>query len=214
MKKTASSGALRRRPYRQKARAEASEATARRIMEAFFECRNQRWYDEITLEELAKRAGVTVRTVIRRFGGKGGLMASTFQHIAPRIRHQRTVAPGDVTSAIARVVELYEELGDAAIRDLAQEPRQPALKPVMELGRQGHRAITAGAFSPWLDLLPEDRRREAVDALVIALDVYTWKLLRRDMGRTVDETKIVMRGLVDAILSHHSASTKSSGKGS
>ena len=119
MKKTASSRAPQRRPYRQKARAEASEATARRIMGAFFECRNQRWYDEITLEEVAKRAGVTVRTVIRRFGGKDGLMASTFQHIAPRIREQRTVPPGDIGGAIARVVELYEELGDGAIRDLA-----------------------------------------------------------------------------------------------
>jgi len=195
-----------RRLYRQRARAEASEATARRIMEAFFECTKQRWFDEITLEDVARRADVTVRTVIRRFGGKDGLLSSSFEHIAPRIRDQRTAAPGDIDGAITRVLELYEGLGDGAIRNLAQESRHPALKVVMDLGRQGHRLITAEAFAPWLDPLPEDRRREALDALVIALDVYTWKLLRRDMGRSVPETKAVLRGLVDAILAHYTFS--------
>jgi len=200
-----------RRLYRQKARAEASEATAQRIMEAFFECTKQRWFDEITLEEVARRAGVTVRTVIRRFGGKDGLLSSTFEHIAPRIRDQRTAAPGDIDGAITRVLDLYEGLGDGAIRNLAQEPRHPALKVVMDLGRRGHRVITAEAFAPWLDPLPEDRRQEALDAFVIALDVYTWKLLRRDMGRSVQQTKAVMRGLVDGILARYSASAPWSG---
>lgn len=200
-----------RRLYRQKARAQATEATAHRILDVFFECAKERWFDEITLEEIARRAGVTVRTVIRRFGGKEGVLSSSFHRVGPRIRAARTVVPGDIDGAISRVLEIYEEFGDAVIRNLAQEPRHDALRPLMELGRQEHRSATATAFAPWLDALPETRRRESLDSLVIALDVYTWKLLRRDMRRSIAETKTVIRGIVDGILANGS-STSSGGK--
>jgi len=201
-----------RRIYRQRARALATQATAQRILDAFFACAKECWFDEITLEEVARRARVTVRTVIRRFGGKEGLLSSSFHHVGPRIVAQRTVQPGHVDEAITRVLELYEEVGDSAIRNLAQEPRHAALKPLMELGREAHRALTAGAFAPWLDVLPQDRKREALDALVIALDVYTWKLLRRDMGRSVAQTKEVIRSLIDGVLARYSVSKPSTGE--
>jgi hypothetical protein len=39
-----------------------------------------------------------------------------------------------------------------------------------------------------------------VDLLVVATDVYAWKLLRRDAGHSRDKTEHSMRHLVDAIL--------------
>jgi AcrR family transcriptional regulator len=195
-----------RRPYRQTARAEATEATARRIVEAFGDCVRDRWFDDVTLEEVAARAGVTVRTVVRRFGGKAGLVAGFLQYVAPQIRAQRTAAPGDVEGAIDRVVALYEEIGDSVVRNLSQESRQPALKTLLEFGRREHRKITAETFAPWLDRLPSKERKRALDALVIATDVYTWKLLRRDMGRSAKNTKSATLSLVQAILDRYSAS--------
>ena len=100
----------RRRSYRQTARADAAENTARRIAQAFDDCVRDRWFDEVTLDEVARIAGVTVRTVVRRFGGKAGLVAGFYKYIAPRIRDQRTAAPGDVDDAINRVLALYEDL--------------------------------------------------------------------------------------------------------
>jgi hypothetical protein len=41
---------------------------------------------------------------------------------------------------------------------------------------------------------------------VIATDVYTWKLLRRDMGRSVKETRGTVLALIQAAL--NSASDK------
>jgi hypothetical protein len=52
-----------------------------------------------------------------------------------------------------------------------------------------------------------------LDALVAATDVYIWKLARRDMGRTREETGIILRRLVDAVLAQASAMASDKGRG-
>jgi len=190
----------RRRPYRQTARAVAAEMTAQRIAEAFWTCISEHWFDEVTLEEVAERAGVTVRTILRRFGGKEGLAADFIKYVVPQIAARRTGRPGDVEGAIDLLVRFYEEMGDGFIRMAAQEPRQPALRSLLETGRDRHRQITASTFARWLEPLQGREAQRALDALVIVTDVYTWKLLRRDMGRSVRETRTAMLDLVRAIL--------------
>lgn len=188
------------RKYRQKARARAAEETGRRILESFGAFMKDRWFDEITLDEVAATAGVTVRTVLRRFGGKEGLVDAYFESVSPGIGAQRKTPPGDIETAIDRVLTLYEEIGDGAIRGLAQESRTPALKTLLNGGRREHRRITAEVFSPWLDRLGEKDRRRLLDTVVIATDVYTWKLLRRDMGRSLSETRTVVLSMVRSAL--------------
>jgi AcrR family transcriptional regulator len=199
------------RPYHQTARAQAAEATAREIVKAFADCMQDRWFDEVTLEEVAKRAGVTMRTVIRRFGGKEGLIEAFVASFEGEVAALRHTAPGDIAAAIARVLDLYEEWGDSVIRNLAQEPRYPALKPLLDLGRREHRALTAVAFAPWLNRLSEAAQQPVLDALVVATDVYTWKLLRRDMARSRKDTEAVLRRLVDAVLAQAFASAPPGG---
>src|ERR1700742_4822828 len=124
------------RIYRQTARAEAAEATALRIIEAFNACMRSQWFDEITLEEVARLAGVTVRTVIRRYGSKDGLLKAFVEDFVPSVGLSRDTPPGNVAAAIARLVDVYEAWGDSVIRNLAQEQRHPALKPLLALGRR------------------------------------------------------------------------------
>jgi len=193
------------RPYRQAARAQSVETTRKRIAEAFFDCWRERWFDEITLEDVAQRAGVSVRTLMRQFDSKEGLVAGSIGYMAPEITEGRTVVPGDVDAVIERLFENYEQDGDATIRALAQEGRLPALAPLLANGRAGHRAVTAANFAPWLDALPERQRAATLDALVIATDVYTWKLLRRDIGRTEEQSKATVRMIVDAVLAQFSS---------
>jgi AcrR family transcriptional regulator len=65
------------RPYRQKSRAASADATARRIVQAFSDLLHSQWYDQVTLGEVARLASLTPRTVLRRFGGKDGLLAAS-----------------------------------------------------------------------------------------------------------------------------------------
>src|SRR5262249_14876929 len=140
----------------------------------------------------------------RRFGGKDGLLAAFMEQVAPQVREQRTVPAGDVEGAVDRVLAVYEDIGDSVIRHLAQEPLHPELRPLLEMGRAEHRDITAATFAKWLDPLGPNEKRRLLDALVIATDIYVWKLLRRDMGRTVPETRLVMLGMINGVLARSS----------
>jgi AcrR family transcriptional regulator len=189
-----------KRSYRQVARAEAADDTARRIAVAFAECIHERWIDDVTLEDVAARAKVTVRTIIRRFGSKEGLLARHSEYAAAQIRADMNITPGDIEGALDRGLAIYERMGDGIIRNLAQEHRYPVLKFMLDLGRSEHRHILAAFYAPWLDPLSAKERTRLLDQLVIATDIYAWQILRRDMGRSLGETRAVMLALIRGIL--------------
>jgi AcrR family transcriptional regulator len=189
-----------KRPYRQGARAEAAEATGRRIIDALIAAWGKGWMEDVTLDQIATEAGVTVQTVIRRFGGKEGLVQAAAQEFGRQVMVRRELTVGDLDRAIANLMQDYEVSGDMVIRWLAQEERFPALKPMLDYGRSEHRRWLGEIAAPWLDPLDKDERRRRLDALVVAADVYTWKLLRRDMGRPRAETRSQILRLARAAL--------------
>jgi AcrR family transcriptional regulator len=188
------------RRYSQSARAQSAEDTARRVVDAFLSRLMTGWYDEITLDRVAEDAGVTVQTVVRRFGGKEGLLATAVKSLASRINAQRATPPGDIGRLVDNLIADYEQTGDAVIRLLALEPRHSALKEVLDIGRGEHRNWVTSAVAEVVGKLDPVSRERAIDALVITTDVYTWKLLRRDMRRSVAEAATTMKHLIDATI--------------
>jgi AcrR family transcriptional regulator len=188
---------LAKRPYRQTARAASTESLRQKIISVFSDLIIIRWIDEITLDEVAASAGTTRQTVIRLFGGKEGVLSAVIDAFhakaAPRLEMQQGVC--DLT-AIHAVVEHYEVVGDIAFRFLAQEDRHPALRPQLEFGRQVHRSWVAAQFSATLGALGDEERDRHITRLVVATDLYTWKLLRRDFGHTQAETEALIAGMV------------------
>jgi AcrR family transcriptional regulator len=188
------------REYKQTARAQAAEATGERIVESFLERLMEEWFDEIRLERVAADAGVTVMTVVRRFGGKDGLLAEGARRMGQRINAKRASPAGNVEKLVAGLMADYEETGDAVIRLLALEPRHEAVKECVTFGRGEHRRWVSEGFAGALAGLSAKQRERAIDALVVCTDVYTWKLLRRDMGRSVKEAAESIRGMIDSTL--------------
>jgi AcrR family transcriptional regulator len=158
------------------------------------------WFDEITLEKVAAAAGVTVQTVVRRFGGKEGLLEAAAEEMGRQIRGRRATAPGDVERMVKHLVADYEQTGDAVVRLLALEPRHPFMKVLLDYGRREHRRWVTEGLSEALEGASGAARERAVDELVIVTDVYTWKLLRRDMGRSVAATQATMAGMVRGVI--------------
>ena len=189
-----------KRRYRQTARAASSESLRQKIVLAFHDLLLARWIDEITLDEVAASAGTTRQTVIRLFGGKEGVLEAVIEFVwakaAPRIS-----LPHDVSrrAAIEAVVRHYEKVGDMTFRLLAQEERHPALRPQLEFGRRAHRAWIAERFAAALEGLNDADRERQITRLVVATDVYTWKLLRRDFGHTQNEVTALIAGMVNGI---------------
>jgi AcrR family transcriptional regulator len=195
------------RSYRQTARADSAEATGRRIIDAFLARLMQQWFDEITLDAIAEDAGVTVQTVVRRFGGKEGLLGSAVESLGAQINAQRAAPPGDLDRLVQNLIGDYEKTGDAVIRLLALEPRQAALKSVLDFGRGEHQRWVASVFAEVLDGVEPADRQLTLDALLTATDVYAWKLLRRDMGRSARATAATLKNLIQAII-NNSQNTK------
>lgn len=190
-----------RRPYRQTARAAAAEATAQRIVDAFRARLERLWFEDIRLEDVAQEAGVTVQTIIRRFGGKEGLLGPTSDAIERDVLSTREAPPGDAPAAVAALVRDYELNGEVYMRALAQEDRYPALRRMTDTGRASHRGWVERVFAPELAGQPDDIARRRLDGLVVATDVYVWKLIRRDMGRSISELEDHMLRLIQAALS-------------
>jgi AcrR family transcriptional regulator len=190
--KNASSARL----YCQTARAESAAATGRRIVNAFLNRLREQWYDEITLDRVADDAGVTVQTVVRRFGGKAGLLAEAIHALVRNAKERRATPPGDPEQLVGNLIDDYERTGDTIIRLLAVEERHAALHEHLALGRRLHRDWIARVFADDLKRLGAKARQSALDALVIATDVYTWKLLRRDMGRGVAAAHAMIAGMI------------------
>ena len=187
-----------RRGYAQTTRAQSTEDTARRIVDAFVARLMNQWFDEITLDSIAEDAGVTVQTVVRRFGSKEELLGAAVKILSSQINAQRAMPSGDLGVMVNKLFEDYERTGDAVIRLLALEARHPAIKPVTDLGRGEHRRWLANVMVDSLERLDASARQRALDVFVILTDVYAWKLLRRDMARSISASVATMKFMIEA----------------
>lgn len=189
------------RSYTQKNRAKTTEATGERIVEAFLKRIMEHWYDEITLNQVAADAGVTVQTLVRRFGGKAGLLKEAVAKLAGEINEGRVSSYDDPAVLVDSLLDDYERTGEAVLRLLALEHRHEGLPELLDFGRAQHRDWVTRTFPGPLD-------QEAVDTLVLATDVYTWKILRRDMRREREQYRDVVIGLIDRVLDAQGKETR------
>jgi len=186
------------RGYSMAVRGQKAEATRQRILEAArdqFDVRRSGF----TLDQVAAAAGVSVQTVLRAFDSKEGLVLEaigTFRSEVP----DRSTVPTSVAEAVALVVADYEVIGDRVIWMLAEEHRVNGFAEAAAEGRQRHRAWVEAAFARWLAELRPAAREPSVLALLGALDVYVWKLYRRDLDLSRSETEAVMERLVQGAL--------------
>ncbi len=165
--------------------------TRERILDAAGELFLERWYDDVTLAEIAKRAGVSGQTVLNHFGGKEPLAAAAHERMGQQIESVRYgPEPGDIPALMAALVDDYERTGDAVVRLLALEEKVPSLKPMLARGREGHRRWVAEMFG----------HPELVPQLVVGTDVYAWKLLRRDQGLSRRQTELALIELLTPLL--------------
>jgi AcrR family transcriptional regulator len=185
------------RPYRQIARAAAAEGLRSRVVEAFRDLLLRRWIDEITLDEVARAASTTRQTVIRLFGGKDGLLEAVMGLLRSEAV-PRTSMSSDVAgrAALKALIAHYEAVGDVVVRFLAQEERHAALRPLLAHGRREHRAWVAERFGSKQGDLSDLERERQIIRLVVATDIYTWKLLRRDFGKSQSEVLLLMAGII------------------
>ena len=189
-----------RRSYRMDVRADRTAATRVKIIESVQELFWERWVDEISLRDVAARAGVALQTVVRHFGTRDALMDASLQQWRTWAEQERFDAPvGDVKGAVANIVGVMEVAGPRVLRALAQEDRVQWIRKGTDHGRATHRRWVETVFGP---LLPKSSavRSRRLAQLVVITDVYTWKLLRLDQGLSRAATELAMVEMIERLL--------------
>lgn len=171
------------RPYQMKNRAASAAETTHRILAS---TADEFWDSptpDLRLETIARKAKVTVQTILRQFGSKENLINEATRFEIARIQELRNPeSANSVESAVHQLVTHYEDMGDRVVRMLAEEFRVPSLSQIADTGRKLHRNWCQDVFAKTLNSLSSTERKIRLAQLVAICDVYTWKLLRRDSG--------------------------------
>ena len=178
------------------ARAASAQDTADRLMEAMLALFRTTPYPSLRLDDVARDAGVTVQTAIRRYGTKEQLLAATARREVERITAARAgSAFADPGTAIGALCEYYEADGDLIARFEAEAALVPMLAELARGGRAVHIRWIEAVFAARLGA----DRAVRLAQLVAILDVRTWQVLRRERGLSPDDTRRALEGLVAPI---------------
>ena len=184
-----------------RARAEAVEATRDRIARAAMARFLAQLYDDVTIAAVAADAGVSAQTVLNHFECKEGLFTAAAARFSADLAGAREPSrPHAAAGAVASLMDQFEASGDGNVRLALLDERIPAVKAALDDGRSFHQRFLADVFADRLPR-PAAERRRALAALHDATDVYTWKLLRRDLGLGRRTAQQVMTESVEAIAS-------------
>ncbi len=176
------------RKYDGTSRAASKAGTRNDILAAAFALTGEKLSVEIVLADVATRAGTTVKTVLRHFGSRDALFDAIIEYASREVAEERVAPVGDIDAAIAIVHAHYRLRADWVLRMLEQEHSDARIHDIVQRGRGVHREWVHTTFAPQLERVGAARREASVDLLVVATDIYTWKILRRDRGLTDAQT--------------------------
>ena len=172
----------------------------RKIMSAMSDLWLKLPLSEITLDKVSERSGVTVRTILRKFGSKEGLLKACIENDGNRfIRGRMQVTPGDLHGILDALLEEYERMGDALIRTLTVEYHFPSTHELLQKARSIHREWCALVFAPYLPSPASDQYETVLSAFIAGTEFYLWKLLRRDLGKSPEQCREIFMYTLESL---------------
>ena len=158
---------------------------------------------EVSVEAIAGRAGVSVRSVYNHFPTARDLVAGMYERGTERVRPLLKDSPSPAARFDDRVRQwvrvwaaVQEEIAPIRWRALVAEAEQGgrALQPELASLRRAHASEVKRMF-------PEISGRDTLAAAVAATDSLTWRALRHHQGLSFDAacqaTEEVLRRLAD-----------------
>jgi AcrR family transcriptional regulator len=193
------------RAYTSSAREDAAQSTRVHILDAAIALAYETGRVDVPLDRVAERAGRSVQTILRHFGSRDGMIEAAVQRGIAEAVDERRPPPDDVPGALRLLVEHYERRGAFMLRLLALGAEGDA-ESATQPGRLLHRAWVEEVFA---DEIAASRDAAALtDTLVVATDLYTWKLLRLDRGLPAATVCSRMATMVSALTRHAAEETE------
>jgi AcrR family transcriptional regulator len=191
------------RKYEQKLRAEASEATRRRILDALEQRLRERPTEPVSVEEIAQRAGVARTTVYLVFGSRAGV----FDALATELWDRAGLA--SLTEAVANPaarehlrgglragVAIFAELRDVALALFSMSALDPesvgGAMVRLEERRWGGMQYLAGRLAEQDQLRSDVTAEAAADVLWMLASFASFDSLYTGRGLSADEVATVL----------------------
>ena len=181
-------------------RAGRAAETADRVLDAVLVEYARMPFDLVRLEAVAAGAGVTVQTVLRRFGSKGGLVVALAERELGRIAAARAAGLGASPAVLLHaLVAHYETYGDLILTMYGDADRVEGLTEVARKGREHHVGWCLAAFAGLLaGVAAEERARRAAQVVTVC-DATTWRILRREQGLPPEQVELALAELLAAV---------------
>jgi AcrR family transcriptional regulator len=182
------------------ARAEAETRTRDALIEAAEEAFLAASWEQVSLESIARSAGVTKQTLLRHFGSKDGLLEHTLSRAIAEVEEQRLRAPtNDIAGAIDNLLDHYELRGGRAMRSTNLDVDGP-FADLARRARQFHYDWVEHAFGAWLSAARPSERARLRAALIAICDVQTWWTLAHDLGLARPELRATLITAITRLL--------------
>ncbi len=189
-----------KRAYTMSARAQAARETEQRVLDVALRLFSEQLYDNVSLEQIAEQADVTVQTIIRRFGSKEQLFDRAIPPKMEQVYQERMdETVGDSEAALESLLKHYERWGHFILHLQFQKERVASIEAAIAAGRDAHKEWLKRSFAPQLEQLPAEAYRVQFAQLLVITDIFTWCTLRCEQGLSNEEIKEALRNLFQAV---------------
>ena len=183
----------------------ARARTRQRTRDALLDAAAEEFYEgrwqQVSLEALAKDAGVTKQTLLRHFGSKEELLLQALLRAYEKVHDQRWSAPrGDVAGTVDNLLDHYEAWGERALRIGVFQGSPAGLAKLARAARRVHYDWVDFAFAPWLERLRGKARLRCRAALIALCDVHTWWTLSHDLALSRREVHATLTSAIEGTL--------------
>jgi len=190
-----------KRRYRMGARAQKAAETRQRVFDAAIALFGAHAYEQVSLQDIASRAGVGLQTVVRIGASKDELFVTAARQIQLDVALRLAAVPNrGLVSTLEFLVDLYEEWGDPLIRMMAQEDRIPAVHELFQGGRRAQVLWIDARYGAQLDHLDAEERERRVVSLLVVTGARSWYVFRRVHGLSKTQIVLAMREMVEALV--------------
>lgn len=197
---------MRKRAYVSSVRSAAAAQTRGRLLTtAAALLRDSASIADVSLEAVAKAAGVTRLTVYNQFGSRRGLLEAVFDEIARAgglFRIEEAMALADPRAALDRLVEIFCDFWgrDAAIGRLQEAMASDPEFAQAITARNERRRKTLSALVERIaaDDMPPSARRDAVDLMFVLTSYGTYAALKPRRSRKA-VCALIKRACTDAL---------------
>ncbi len=185
------------RSYRSPARDAQAAETRASIVEALFEQLHSESLTDFSVPKVARRAGVSTRTVYRYFPTRDDLLAAVEAHVnevAPE-----PAAPTDATDASSFVGELYAYF-DRNSELIEAQSRTRLGGEVLDRSRARRRAGRGQLLDQMFPGVGERERLKRFALVRTLISSRTWRLMTQEVGLSTEEATEVVTWAIDALI--------------